>query len=579
MQRYFKKIHSPKYSIENITIIGILATCAFYYYRDVFDFWFVSDDAAAMVSSLASLKDIFFNRIFSSFFYTPLVALSFKPDVILFGINPYPYHVHNTIVLILISFMTYKTLRLYADRISSFIPSIIVLLSTPSLICLLWITLRQYLYAMLFALLSVYLFLKYKPSLKSTPFIVLVIVFLSELSFMGKEQYMTLPFVLFILCEGTMTQRFSKTYPYFVLLAAHFFLRLYVLEGVGGYIGFRYNPVVYAKTIYESVLTESRILFGYEWFSIIVILPLLLRPRKIFLSVLLWLSSLSISFLVMSYYPQADTYRYWFIATVLFSFLVGFNMNFIRNISLKLLYGLSIIIFFFVHSFVTNKDIKEFVRKESLMAGKVTKIMFDDKYSNSLVLFPDSAWLANSNYIKHMSEAYAKIDNIWAFPPFIPLELLSFYPEIIGDFTDIYEIKEDRIENISESIEERIYLFRHSLSSEKPGINIFKKNSFVELSLGCSDASGIIGLEIKINGGQTSVYKYAAPYMERINLNFMKVKEAEILPIEKLSYHDRTWYFEGRPITHDTSFIILMCINTQNKYTHLSDVIFFDRKF
>ncbi|MEW6571710.1 MAG: hypothetical protein AB1390_11170, partial [Nitrospirota bacterium] len=119
---------------------------------------------------------------------------------------------------------------------------------------------------------------------------------------------------------------------------------------------------------------------------------------------------------------------------------------------------------------------------------------------------------------------------------------------------------------------------RRALSSEKPKMNIFKKNGSIELSLGCSNARGIIGLEIKINGGQTSVYKYLAPYMERINLNFMKIREAEILPIEELSYQNRKWYFDGKPITHDASFIILMCIDSQNKYTLLSDLITFSRK-
>jgi hypothetical protein len=560
---------------ENFIAPGLFAIIAFLYYSDIFSCWFVADDAAVIVTSTESLKTILFSRIHSGIFYTPLLTLSFKPDVILFGLNSLPYHIHNTMVLILISFVAYKILRLYTDRLSALLPVIIILLSTPSLICTMWITLRQYLYAMLFSLLSVYLFLKYKPDLKNNPFIVLVILLLSELSFMGKGQYMTLPFVLFIVSEGNFKQRVNKTYPYFILVAGHFLLRLYILHGIGGYPRFLYHPiVVYVKTIFWSIFTESRVLFGYNWFIIPFVLPLLLKPKKIFLALLLWIASLSISFLMMSFYPQSVSYRYWFISTILFSFAFGFSGNFIRNIFVKILYSSTIIGFFLLHSLPINKDIKASVKKESLLAKQITQPMFNMKYRHSLILFPDSVWV-NSLYIDYMSKAYYKVNNIKSYPPFFPFELLSFYPTIIKDFNDIYEIKDDELVNITDSVNEKINIFKNALLNEKPIIKLIKKNNTIEMDLKCSSAKEIISFELKmIDEDRPYAIKRVGSYVERINLsNVLKIKDAKLLAIEKLSYHNKGWYIGRKPIPYETSFIIFMCRNSERKYTLLSDIV------
>jgi len=132
-------------------------------------------------------------------------------------------------------------------------------------VCLSWIVLRQYLYPMLFSLIALYLFLKFKPTLKNDKKTVLLILFLSEMSFMGKEQFMTLPFVLFILSDGSFKGRIVQISPYFLLLVGHFLLRMYVLGGFGAYWSINDNPWVYFYTAINSLGHTSRVLFGNEW--------------------------------------------------------------------------------------------------------------------------------------------------------------------------------------------------------------------------------------------------------------------------------------------------------------------------
>jgi G3E family GTPase len=48
---------------------------------------------------------------------------------------------------------------------------------------------------MLFSLIAIYLFCQHQPDIKKSPLIVVLIAMLTELSFLGKEQFMALPFV------------------------------------------------------------------------------------------------------------------------------------------------------------------------------------------------------------------------------------------------------------------------------------------------------------------------------------------------------------------------------------------------
>ncbi len=576
VKTYLLKLSQKYFRYEQLIVLGMLVIVAFLYYRDIFKYWFVADDALAIFSSTSSLKEMLFTRIYSSIFYTPLVPLSFKPDVVLFGITPLPYHIHNIMVLVLISFTVYKILRLYADSISSLFPAFIILLSTSSLVCLLWITLRQYLYAMFFSLLGVYIFLRYKPDLRNKPLLVLIILILSELSFMGKEQYMTLPFILFVLSADGFKQRVIRTYPYFILLAGHFLLRLHVLGGLGGYPGVSYNPVVYAKTAYESIFTESTALFGYGWFIIFLALPLLLRPKKLLTAILIWLASLLISFVVMYSYPQLDTYRYWLIATVLFSFMIGFNTNFIRSAPLKAIYCFMVAAFFLVHSLQTNKDIKAFFKKEALMGEQVAELTINSKYHDKLVLLPQSErnWLVTTNYIENISKAYYEVEGIKSSPPtFFPIELLSLYPETMKG-KNVYDIEDGRVINITGFVKEKINLFNSMTSFEKPALKLFLKDNSVGMELGCNSAREIIGFDIRTANDRPFAKKYVAQYIKLINLTpFLNTNYAQTMPIEKLSYKNKRWYIGDSPIPDDTTFLTLMCVNAEGKHTRLSDII------
>jgi len=88
---FIKRLYQKYYFLEKYFIAGAFLLLPFLYYRDILNYWFIIDDTAAIVSSFGTLREIFIENPYSPVFYTPLVALSFKPDVSIFGLNPLPY--------------------------------------------------------------------------------------------------------------------------------------------------------------------------------------------------------------------------------------------------------------------------------------------------------------------------------------------------------------------------------------------------------------------------------------------------------------------------------------------------------
>lgn len=563
------------FKYKNLIVIVLFAAIGFIYYRDIFNNWFIIDDPAAILYSSENLKDIFFSNSYSYAFYTPLVALSFMPDVNLFGLNPVPYHIHNLVILILISFMVYKTLRLYVNPLESLIAGLFVLLSTPALMCQLWIVLRQYLYPMLFSLIAIYIFLRYEPDLKKNKPLVFLIVFLNELSFMGKEQFMTLPFVLFVIAKGTIKERFLKTYPYFLIFIFHFLLRMYVLGGIGGYLGgeyLSYNLIDYIKILIYSPLITSKILFGNYWLFFLFFIPFAIRPKKAFLSILIWLSALLVSFLGMGSEPQADTYRYWFIPVVVFSFFIAFSPQEFKKNYIRFAFCSLALILFLINTYSVNKDLKILEKKNSVVSEIVSKALIDKNYKNSLVLYPDEISLLTSGYIKNMQSIYGQIFGLKIFPHFIPFEILAFYPKIIKDYEGVYEIKDQRMIEVPQ-INEKIEKFKDNLSKKEFKIDLKKeKENRYTLISKCTEGKAIIAFFISYKNNLLDYSLAVGPYIEKIDLTpFLKGNKIIPIKTKDIDYTNRQWIIEGKVLATKEEIVMFCCFTGEQKFTNLSE--------
>lgn len=569
--------HSPKHNYYGVFSLFLFFILGLLYFKDAFQYWFIIDDAAVIWHSTESLYDIFINNKYSATFYTPLLPFSFKPDFMLFGMNPLPYHIHNLLILFLIVIILYNILRLYADKFISLIACGILFFSAPSFFMVSWITLRQYLYPTLFSLISSYIIIKHKPSPKHNPFLLIIILFLLELSFMGKEQFFMLPLLIFVLADGNIKNRIYLTYPYFILLLLHLIFRAFILGGVGGHVGMSFNISSYATNFIDSFFITSKILYGFKSIFILIVLPLIVYARKTLLMlVIVWLVSLSVQLITMSSYPDVILLRYWFLSTLLLSIIVAFGAQSIPNRNLRIFYITLLLILYSVNAIPNINDIKHYLDEKSRIAKTVSEATIDKRTTNGIVLIPEDSTLMGTGYLRTIDRIYSEKLNIKTYPSFVPIELILFYPQFMRS-NNIFEVKNNEIINISNDIKLRIDNLGIKAIDVKPSVETSKDG----LILKCNVPSNNIVLYLinKYSASETKVFynKAVFPMLEKIDLKrLLKKNHERIISFDNIGFDGLTnWTINNNQTLKRLEFLALFsCVTNDNRFTLPSDIIY-----
>jgi|GEM_PF-2311412 len=572
--------------LKGICLILFLTAISFSFYKDIFTVWFIGDDIAAIVSSTASIKEIFIENRYSNIFYTPLAVLSIKLDFWLFGLNPIPYHIHNLIILILTAFMFYKIMRLHTSPIISFVAATLTLFSLPSLIMTTWIILRQYLYPTLLSFTVVYIFVKYKPNFENNKLITISLLVLTELSFLFKEQFMTLPFVLLVLASGNIRKRILDTYPFFILLILHFLLRIYMLKGLGGYIGMTINLKTYVINAFKSLFLASKIVYGYELPLLIIIISLVTSSLRKSLGVLLiWLLSLGIQFLTMASYPDIFSLRYWFVPSLLIFTIFSLGAESIKNTFLKAVYMLLFISLFALNTFNKSEGIKSSLTDESLFYESISHAMIDKKYSDSLILLLEDLATERSPYIKGIDIIYSEKIGMRTYPTFIPADFIFFYPQFMTTNYNFYEMKKNVISYISTNVKEKLGGIQDNFLPSIPVLELTTKPIEGQvIKIKCDTLPNRIAFYVIVkrvdkNNNEKLFYdKIFLPYAEEIKVRSLtKLKHAEIVPKEMVFFDgNKRWQVKNKQLDPFPSEALtaFSCITPDNKITLPSDFLY-----
>ncbi len=549
-------------------MIGMAA----YYFHDVLHNWFVYDDAAALWYSSESVKDILLKNNYSFAFYSPLLPLSVKPDFLLFDLDPFPYHIHNLVLLLIITYLFYRLLRLYVGETASFLGASLILFSRPSFMLVSWITLRQYLYPVLFSLIAIYLVVKMRLDNKRRWASVLIICVLCELSFMGKEQFMTLPFVLFIFSGGPLKRRITDTLPYFGVLALHSALRAWVLKGVGGYVGAPLIIKAYPLVVFKSPLTGSEVLFGYKLAIVILCLFILVRsPKRLLALFALWVVALGVQFLLI--FPPGDDFslRYWFVPVMIIAATASIAVEEIRNSILKSAAVVLLLAFFFMQTIKHSADMKSFLTQKSDLARLVSSAMTDKRYADALISIDDYT-LTNSDYLTSMDKIYSK--RMHTFPSFIPLDLLLYYPQI-GDGRAIYALEPSRIVNITDSAHNRPADRRRDRSLQPPSIKFAEQRSVTTCAANSREIS--VFRISRSAGGRNNyictypIIKYPGGEGLKVNArNMFRGKSVKPVALDDVTYEsDEGWRITGNLLGPDEALWLVSCVAQDGRMSEL----------
>jgi hypothetical protein len=558
-----------------------------FYYWDAFHYWFISDDFVAIFHSTAPLKEIFLDNRLSNIFYTPLAVLALKPDFVLFGLNPIPYHLHNFIILLLIILVFYKILRLFVHTHIALSGSLLLLFSQPAFAMVSWIVLRQYLYATFFSLLTIYLFLRYKPTVKTNPYLTALILMFTLLAFLGKEQFMTLPFVLLILSPGGIRKRVADTCPFFLLLICYFLFRAYILRGFGGYIGMSLVPETYLATALQSPLITTQILLGHQLvFPIIFTLLLLASMRRALCMVLVWIMALGIQFFTLGAYPDPLSLRYWFVPSLLIIAMVCLCAEALRNKIFTIFLLVSVTGCFLWSTLNAYDTTKSCFSRESFFYKSAGEALVNDKYSGSLILLFDDFTLERGYVLKMIDAIYYEKLGMKTYAKFIPGDFLILYPKFFSNrFSHIYELNETGFVTIPSQIDERLSMRKQQFLSVVPLLTVSGdalKRTVLTVSCGVP-SKNLIFYFVTRRGNQADSERLfydrvLLPYAETFPLSSVtKLIQAEVLPKDAVSFDGKSsWQIKGRDLQPfpAEALSFFTCLSVDNKITPPTDFLF-----
>jgi hypothetical protein len=473
-------------AIATFTIVGAVR------FWDSFDNWFIFDDPRAMFYATRPLTDIFFSRMYAASYYTPLLGLSMRAEALAIGLNPLVYHIHNALAAIGVAAIVYfVSRRITMDPVSRIVGALVVLLSPAMFVAVSWITLRQYLYAVLLSLIAVELYLLWAKNL-TFAWTLAGALLACQLSYLGKEQFITLPGVLFLLTPGTLRRRAVLTSPFFAAAGLHVLLRYYVLGGIGG------GPQVveasvagYARSVALSLPRTADMTLGTPLAAVLVVLALWFRTRVGVLSLAVWGVALATAFLAMGTVPFSDDYRYWLQATVLFGFGIVVVASLIGSRSVRWVYCAAIIGAAVWHSASGAGPLTAHFERESRIALALSEGMRRPDLSRAVVLWPSSAY-AHSDYIAFMARLYEREGIAPAFPPVYPIDLVARYPELLRGVASVYEIQKGTLrEASSAAVREAVEVQRRMIVSLRPRLEL-KGGRTLDVDLECPGPASTI---------------------------------------------------------------------------------------
>ncbi|MDH7942596.1 hypothetical protein QGM61_02075 [Pseudohongiella sp. SYSU M77423] len=165
---------------------------------------------------------------------TPLLILSFEVDLILFGLTPSMFYLHQLLALAAAAWMMFLCLKFWCRGGFAVLGGVLFLIGTPTLLVAQQLMTRHYAEGLVLALVALYGFVRF---VRGGAVLWLVLALVSyALACMAKEVYVPLPLILLCIPDGTFAKRLRAAAPFFLLTLLYAIWRSWMLESVtGGY--------------------------------------------------------------------------------------------------------------------------------------------------------------------------------------------------------------------------------------------------------------------------------------------------------------------------------------------------------
>lgn len=196
---------------------------------------------------------------------TPWLVFSFEVDLILFGLTPTAFYLHQLLAIAAAALMLFLCLTLWCRPIFAAAGAVLFITGLPTMLIAEQLMTRHYIEGLVFALISVYAFVLYLRKGKLWLFLIALLMY--GLAMTAKEIYVPLPALLVILPDADWRRRIQASFPFFALTLLYALWRGYMLGSFsGGYVDSNeYLSAVIIRDVMASFATFPALFAGALW--------------------------------------------------------------------------------------------------------------------------------------------------------------------------------------------------------------------------------------------------------------------------------------------------------------------------
>jgi len=214
---------------------------------------------------------------------TPWLLASYKIDLSLFGLRPTLFYLHQLLALGGVTWILYLLLRLWVERLPAGFGALLFVTGAPLAFMSQQLMTRHYVEGAIFAMLSLYWYVRYLRRAGSIKLLVSVAAF--GLAATAKEIYLPLLLLLPFVPESHWRRRLLASVPFAAMVLIYSIWRAFMLGSLSGGYGTATTTLSpqLALTVMNSLTTLPALLLGspaLPFFSLVLLLSLYYFSRN-----------------------------------------------------------------------------------------------------------------------------------------------------------------------------------------------------------------------------------------------------------------------------------------------------------
>lgn len=217
---------------------------------------------------------------------TPWLIFSFEVDMILFGLTPAAFYLHQLVAIAAAGLLLFMCLNLWCRAVFALAGSALFIVGLPTMLVAEQLMTRHYVEGLVFALAALYGFVMYLRTERRGALVLALLMYV--LAGTAKEIYVPLPALLLLVPDGTWGRRIKASLPFFIVTVLYALWRGYMLGSYsGGYVdSSEYLTFAFVGEVLASFGRFPVLLTGLGW-PVVVLLFLgvwgiyLARQRRV----------------------------------------------------------------------------------------------------------------------------------------------------------------------------------------------------------------------------------------------------------------------------------------------------------